>query len=392
MIRPLSVFTYYRYNLARVGVVVGSMLISILAIVSISALTASFRADAELSGGIYTRYATFSLAGNPQLLTQAVTTTRQELDVIGYSQRQEGGLLYSNKIALAGRVQAPFAFVSTADYSQHLKMVGAQLTTGRLPADGTNEVVVSVQYLKNHHLAVGDAIGTDAWRFDYLPGRFVIVGTFDRLPGVTTPLFNGMGNLNYFGTLGLNTISFMIDPTSTNATQFQNNLERVRTTLTQTYPSITVSQTTYQDFEGQVNDNYRFMNTMVWSIMGILTVAITLSLTLFMVIVFMQRIGEFGLLEALGYSKTFIVRKTLIESFGQVLAGWILGVIAAYGLAALINYILFYPNEFSPLVVFTTRSLSFTLPALLAVIILSAVVVVVRLLKLDPITILEKRD
>lgn len=392
MIYPLSVFTYYRYNLARVGIVVGSMLISILAIVSISALTASFRADADLSGGIYTRYATLSLAGSPQILTQATTKARQELDLLGYFSRQEGGVLYSNKVALAGRVQAPFVFVSTSDYSQHLKLVGAKLVTGKLPSEGTNEVVVSAQYLINHHLAVGDAIGTDVWAFDYLPGRFVVVGTFDRPPGISTPLFNGMGNLSYYGSLGLNTTNFIVDATSTDSTQLQSNFDKIRTTLSKTYPSVTISQTTYQDFEGRENDNFRFMNTMVWSIMGILTIAITLSLTLFMIIVFMQRAGEFGLLEALGYSKSFIIRKTLLESFGQVLAGWILGVVAAYGLAALINQILFYPNEFSPLAVFTTRSLSFTLPALLAVIILSAWVVVIRLRKLDPITILEKRD
>jgi ABC-type antimicrobial peptide transport system permease subunit len=387
--RSLSVFSYYRRNLSRVIIMVGSMAISILAIIAVAALTGSFRKDAELSAGYYDHLATFSVNGTPAAVEKALPTVRTQLDEWEVTSRKEGAIQFSTKIALAGQQQVPIAFLTPSDYGSYLANLGATLTEGNFPHDGTAEVAMSAQFMRNHHLVLGDSIGNKVRAFDFLPGKYTVVGIFDQ---ENKTIFAGIGNLNYFQSTFGNQPTFFLNTQGLDDQILTTHLADFRTKLEQTYSGLQVNYTTHQRFMDQIDNNFAFMDTMVWSIMTVVILALTFSLSLFTVIVFMQRTGEFGLLAALGYTKQFIIRKTLFESAGQVITGWLAGIGAAYLVALVLNHIVFTPNEFAPLQPFTERTLIFTAPAFLAVLVLSALVVIYRLVKLDPITVIEKRD
>jgi ABC-type antimicrobial peptide transport system permease subunit len=126
----------------------------------------------------------------------------------------------------------------------------------------------------------------------------------------------------------------------------------------------------------------------------ILLVTLVLSLVVGLLnnLFFRQRMNEFGLLAAIGYSRWGLIRRVALESFGVTLAAWLLGIGVAVAVLSWFNATFMVPHGLL-MNVFDWNVLALhTLPIPLMVFLFGMGTVGWQLLRLDPISIIERRD
>ena len=103
-----------------------------------------------------------------------------------------------------------------------------------------------------------------------------------------------------------------------------------------------------------------------------------------------QRLGEFGLLSALGFTRGLLAGRLMRESALLVVSAWATGVLLAHGAHYLANQYFVLPRGLI-LADFTISGLGLSLPTPLLVALSSLSTMLWRLWRLDPIQILERR-
>ncbi len=107
-------------------------------------------------------------------------------------------------------------------------------------------------------------------------------------------------------------------------------------------------------------------------------------------IYFEQRLGEFGLLSALGFRRERLAKRLIIETGTLVLLAWVLGIgVTALGIKIL-DVVYMTPNGLV-LAPIARDALLYTLPTPILVGFASLGTVLTRLYRLDPIEIMERR-
>lgn len=393
MLHPLSLGTYYRRNLGRTSIVIGILGLALFAVIGVAALTGSFKKDAERLVPFYTQYYTISVAGTPSQFTGLRTDLLANITSDTTHQSYlEGDLLLTKKNSLVGNQVIPVAFFNNEDRDTFLQTLHLKLANGSFPAAGSNDVALTKKLLDNRKKEVGDLIGDQVDRFDFLTGKYTVTGSLTSENGYLNPEFLGLGSSNTPSSTPRNATTFFIRPTDSGHAALNTQLHDWQRNLKNAYPGAKIAietEYTYQEF---INQNFQFMDIMVAVIMGIITLVMTISVALFNIIIFMQRSTEFGLLLALGYSRGFILRKTLVESLGQIILAVILGIGLTALVFAILNYVFFAPNGFATLELWEKRNFYLAIPLPLAVAFFAITTIFSRITRLDPISILENRD
>jgi ABC-type antimicrobial peptide transport system permease subunit len=125
-------------------------------------------------------------------------------------------------------------------------------------------------------------------------------------------------------------------------------------------------------------------------VIGLLVVVITVMMAMLMNIYQSQRLQEFGLLQALGYTKGALLARALAESALVVLAGWLLGVVCAFGLLTLVRAILMEPRAFM-LDPWDKTAYLYTAPVPVSIFLAAALTVMARFRRFDPVGVVERR-
>ena len=133
------------------------------------------------------------------------------------------------------------------------------------------------------------------------------------------------------------------------------------------------------------------MDAIVWAINSVVVLVLSLLVGLLNMIYFLDRMNEFGLLLGIGYARGFLIRRALIESLLLTVLAWAFGIVFAQVAYGLLNQFIFEPRGMS-LSVLNWRALQFTLPIPIMVGLFTAGTVIWQLRKLDPISIIERRD
>jgi ABC-type antimicrobial peptide transport system permease subunit len=107
---------------------------------------------------------------------------------------------------------------------------------------------------------------------------------------------------------------------------------------------------------------------------------------------FRQRMNEFGLLAAIVYSRWGLIRRVAGESLGVTLAAWGLGVGLGVAVLSWFNETFIVPHGLLMNVFDWNVLLLHTLPIPLMVFAFGMGTVGWQLLRLDPISIIERRD
>ena len=129
-------------------------------------------------------------------------------------------------------------------------------------------------------------------------------------------------------------------------------------------------------------------------IMGVVTAAVIFAITLMSGmlanIYFTQRLSEFGVLAAIGYSRPSLIGRVLAETALLNVAGWIVGAASTALLMRFLGESVFRSRGLF-LDPFALDAYAHTIPVPICITLFSVATIAYRLAKLDPVTIIERR-
>lgn len=376
MLRPLSPVLYFWRNKTRALPVLGIIALSVLGVLLVGILADSmisdFRQNYVGPSAIYARV----FARKDTLSPNIGAALRHNPDV----ERVIPGLRASVRVQeLNGSGSDPVMAVAPGDLAYFMGKVSLQVTEGRLPAGSHREIALHDVVLKNKGLKVGDEVGRDLDLNESLPAKWTIVGRLDGPFAMSVVPLAALREIQ--GVTGDTTL--FVFPKAGRMPMLNDYLSQLDSDKVATE---TISTTTRR-FE----DETKNVNIMLWSINGVTMIVLSLAVGLLNNIYFMQRIGEFGILSAIGYPISFLIRRTLMEATLLSVVGWLLGL----GLAALggeiIRGILFTPKGMA-LAHLSMRTIVFTIPIPILTGGFSLFTVIRRLRAFDAVTIVERRD
>jgi hypothetical protein len=287
--------------------------------------------------------------------------------------------------------------VSQADMQFLLGVFGLRLEDGRLPEPRANEIVVSRGVAVNRALRLGDKVGEPAYQFDHdLPTEMVVVGILgpdaeDADSQLGRQLqkgdaWFGFASSEYVGSHEL----YSARPVDLLLVARDGHRAELDAWLEQVVDSDQAIFRTYTHMLLMHRRDVQMLLLLVAVVEGIIAIVAAFALAILGYIFFVQRAGEFGILSALGHSRRWLVRRTVGETVAVVVLAWLMG-----GMICLVGLVFMQVGLFAP----KGMALNFaspapwasTIPLPLAVIGVSAGLVVRMLSKLDPVSLIERR-
>jgi ABC-type antimicrobial peptide transport system permease subunit len=107
-------------------------------------------------------------------------------------------------------------------------------------------------------------------------------------------------------------------------------------------------------------------------------------------IYFTQRIAEFAVLAAIGYQRTRLITRVVGETFLLTIIGWLLGALVTLVMLSYLKTAVFEPRGLiiNPRDIFAYK---YTIPIPFSITAFAVATIALRLLRLDPVTIIERR-
>jgi ABC-type antimicrobial peptide transport system permease subunit len=147
---------------------------------------------------------------------------------------------------------------------------------------------------------------------------------------------------------------------------------------------------TYPSLERDTTETFRILFKILNVVVGLLVTVITIMMGMLINIYLGQRIVEFGLLQAIGFTQRRLISRAIFEASLIVVVGWVLGVLAAGALLYIIQLVLMKPRGFyldptDPI------AYAYSIPVPIAILAAAALTVWWRFRKFDPISVVERR-
>ncbi len=146
----------------------------------------------------------------------------------------------------------------------------------------------------------------------------------------------------------------------------------------------------YFQIEKQTNEMFNTLYTILDVVITTLAMVITFMMGMLMNIYQSQRLVEFGLLQAIGYTRRQLLWRVFSESLIVIAFGWALGVVASMCLLSLANKALMAPHAFS-IPSFDPTAFRYTIPLPIAIVFVAAFTVWWRFHRFDPVGVVERR-
>lgn len=197
-----------------------------------------------------------------------------------------------------------------------MDMNNSKLSAGRLP-QSDNEVILNEDYVKGKKLKLGDYYGTDVNDKDDLNGKYKLVGT----------------------TKGDITLSFVYDGKSeSEISKYEHGIILIAkkghiNALNKDIHKFVEAHTNgydtynYDSQYGYISSMFVMFNVFAVIILGITVFVITFTIGDINYVHFSERLSEFSMLEALGYSKSDIRYKQLSEMLTMIFVGLCAGLL-----------------------------------------------------------------
>jgi hypothetical protein len=276
--------------------------------------------------------------------------------------------------------------VSEADLPILLELFGVQVQEGHLPRPHSNEIVLSAAIAVNRDLHVGDVIGGevdtgDTLVTDVLPTEMVVVGILspDR-PWV------GFASHEYLRSHELTSSRgprLLIIPREAQKQTLDSWLE---TSVDSTQTRII----TYADREREHKEMTTSTILTFAALECMIAAVAAIALATLNHIFFTQRKEEFGILNAVGRSRLWLVWRTMKETGSVVGVAWVVGAVLC-GIGLLGMQSLVYGPRGLTLDFFSLVPWLLTIPLPIAVILASTGTIARMLHKLDPVAVVERR-
>lgn len=275
----------------------------------------------------------------------------------------------------------PFIMIGLGqkDMEYYLQRQGSKGLEGRLPKPGAAEAVVSKPVARNLNLKIGSAVQGPEENESYSPKEVVVVGIADTDRWV---MMNSLEyqRANHFPPVDLGII-------------FAKNLEdqdKLDHWASDYYKGKRAQVWAYFQIEKQTQEMFKTLFQILNVVVAALALVITFMMGLLMNIYQSQRLVEFGLLQAIGYTKRQLLKRVIAEAVAVVIFGWLFGVALSYGLLLVAKKVLMDPSAFA-IQVDDPMAFKYTIPLPIAILVVAILTVVIRFRKFDPVGVVERR-
>jgi ABC-type antimicrobial peptide transport system permease subunit len=386
---PLSPITYYRRNISRTLPVGGAIVISVFLIASIVTLLNSVDASITRHYGFIRRFSvlTTQLAKDitPEVRARALALPqiKQTIPVVPY--------ILTLKTVF-GEMPVPVYGVDHKDMPTLAAVTGNKLVEGRWPEPNEPEIVLTRMWADNFNAKLGDTIGKgkEKLRLPSIPQKVVGIleggenfAISDRtffeltLPDPVIRLSYLLLPRDQDSLATINTqISGLLDhPTEHGLTRGQTQYARLYT---------------FEGLVGELRESLAFLYKFLAVADALVIGAVALMGAFLANIYFEQRLGEFGLLSAFGFRRERLAKRVVVETGILVVFGWLAGMLLTWLLFRAIDVFYMTPRGLI-LAPIDALAIKYTLPTPFIVGFASLGTVLLRLYRLDPIEIMERR-
>ncbi|WP_395089252.1 ABC transporter permease [Armatimonas sp.] len=387
MTNPLSPLVYFRRNTSR-ALPMG--LVIVLAVFLIAGVTVLANAIDLTVRTIYryTEYFTYVLP--QQRFREVPVAQRQIVEADPRVERtMEGAFFLCNIKTVMGRLPFVVLGVPEDDRDYLMQRMGTPLIAGRLPAEGMPEAVLSEPMVENKKLKIGDNVVSPTEPGGMATAAPVPVKLVGILKG---PVWVGFTSRSFC------TSYFLLNPRCTLYTWKDINqrdaLNRAMMPVTdKSKGKLSPNEVQLLSKENLITEVRESLESL-YLIMGVVTAAVIFAITLMSGmlanIYFTQRLSEFGVLAAIGYSRPSLIGRVLAETALLNVAGWIVGATSTALLMRFLGESVFRARGLF-LDPFDLDAYAHTIPVPICITLFSVATIAYRLVKLDPVTIIERR-
>jgi ABC-type lipoprotein release transport system permease subunit len=375
---PLAPSTYLLRNKGKTMPLVGVILLAVMLIAGIVSMIDSIPQSIRTIYG-YSKYVLgISPRGDaampPKLVAEVTKGAPVEIGKVTLC-RVSGSQVQS----IVGKWPFVVIGLSRPDMEYFLKRVGADRIDGRLPEPGKPEAIVSDPVARNRGLKVGSTLLSPKTDENYSPHVVKVVGI------AHTQEWLMLNDIAYQRANHLPPIDAVL--------VFAKNVAEQDTLDRWAFKKLKGQRAqpfAYFELEQHTNDDFQILYRILDVVIGTLVLVIAVMMGMLMNIYQSQRIVEYGLLQAMGYTRRRLLRRALAETIAVLLFGWALGLGLATLLLRIVDATLMAPHAFV-LTVFDVHAVTYTACVPVAILVVAATTVTLRFRKFDPVSIVERR-
>lgn len=260
-----------------------------------------------------------------------------------------------------------------------LDRLGMRRLAGRLPMPGEAAAVVSDPVARNLKLRIGSELLGPERAEAFSPQSVKVVGIAQTSEWVMLAPIE-YHEANHFPAIDV-LLAFARDPSQQAALDAWAE-KRFKGMRAQVF--------TYRQLEEQTQSMFDILYAVLNVVIGTLVLVITLMMAMLMNIFLTQRLPEFALLQALGYTRSRILSRVFLETTFVVAGGWAAGMGLAFGLLTIVKRALMDPNAFA-IDLADRNAVLYTIPVPVAIFLAAAYTVLRRFRRFDPVAIVERR-
>ena len=383
MIKPLSIWRYYRNNRKKVTII---FMITFLGIFAQCALLIHTTTKFKLYNDRWP-WQPFAYAFHTGENIQQSPDYQNRLQKLLEKHPAISKVIpFSYAETRLSTVSIYILYLRSKDIKPVMNSLQLTLIRGRLPAPGSHEIAIHWKLAAFHGLKIGNYCNKD-YKKDIKFGRFL-------------PLITGLGDTKLVGLLDGDPITgfsdldtYNNDLHSSQGTESwlvipkKGKLDQAKSYLSeciQKDEELTDSSTIYQNSD--INNSTTFRVLYIFDLVIISVITICVSCLFY--IYFYQRRPEFGLLGALGHTRQMIIGKAFLEIAVINLLGFVSGLCSALACGWALNRFMLLEQGL-PLVLWD-QSYIFKLLSTLLFVTFTSILPIWRMLKkVNPITIIE---
>lgn len=366
---------YFLSNKKRCIAIVIIIVISVFAIYLVSTLVESiFRTAEDSNIKALSKFSIINTKGNELGISESDWNEVESNETVDSIYDAYIETTYINNIF--GQTTALMLYVSEKDLYSLFDYCDYTLASGTMPSANEYEIVVHDNMLKNRDLQLGDILEVSS-------GTYKIVGTY-RGEGMSafgiknhsieqlSEIGADVDNIHFAGIL-------LPKGELSSMNSFLGSLNNNKIDVS----SVSIVKDKFDEQTESIN--------MIMSLI-IIIVVISISAAIGVVLstLYSNRIDEFGIMNAIGYSKKRIIGKVIKEVVCLILLAWILGIIISLMLLNIVNQTIFVPMGQS-MNLLNSNSLLYTIFSLLAILVISISPSIIKLAKSDLISVIERR-
>lgn len=280
-------------------------------------------------------------------------------------------------------IVGPWPFVmhglQTKDFAYITNKIGLLKLNGRLPAPGMPEAVITRPVARNLSLKLGDVLLNPDDDKNYSPKKVRIVGIYEGDEWFALTSYQYLAS-NHFPPIDVLILFCRTIQEQRSLDAWTESSLKGERAMIFTFPQLE------KDTEASFATLFKILNLVI----GLLVIVITIMMGMLINIYLSQRVSEFGLLQAIGFTRKSLVKRAIYEAMLVVFIGWILGILITMGLLGIVRGVLMAPRGFyiDP---FDSMAYYYTIPVPIAIVLVAALTVYIRFKRFDPITVIERR-